>query len=316
MTGEDRVNDRAAPDDHSITPSPQSTLARRSSPMRALWRVLRIGLLAYLGIAVMLMFMERSLIFFPMKYPSGDWEYQPPGAEDVEFTADDGTRLHGWFATHEDPLAVILFAHGNAGNITHRTDVLQRLHHDLHCTVLLFDYRGYGKSEGRPNEDGVLRDGRAARDYLAQRAGVVNDELVLMGRSLGTAVAVDLAADGGARALVLYSAFPSMPDVAAYHYPWLPVRWLMRTRLNSVDKIQNYHGPLLQAHGEEDEIITVELGRRLFDAAPMQNKQWFTLGASSHNDPPPAAFYVALRHFLTDLPLPHHADEAPADPVR
>lgn len=270
------------------------------SGKRLAWRLLRIGVFAFLGFIAVLMLFERSLIFFPTKYPGGYWELRPAGAEDVSFTAADGTKLHGWYAAHDDPLAVVLFAHGNAGNITHRADLLERLHQDLHCTVLMFDYRGYGKSEGSPSEAGVLQDGRAARDFLAQRAGVALDELVLMGRSLGTGVVVELAARDGARGLVLYSAFPSLPDVAAHHYPWLPVRWLMRTRLDSISKIQHYHGPLLQAHGEEDEIITADLGRRLFEAAPMEQKEWFTLGASSHNDPLPETFYVALEEFLKD----------------
>jgi len=267
------------------------------------WRVLRIAILAYLGILIVLLMLERSLIFIPTPYPVGYWNGKPTGVEDVQFTAADGTKLHGWYAAHDDPLAVVLYAHGNAGNITHRIDVLERLHHDLHCTVLLFDYRGYGKSEGKPSEAGVLQDGRAARDWLAERAGVARQDLVLMGRSLGTSVAVDLAAEAGARGLVLYSGFPSLRDVAAYHYPWLPVRWVMRTRLDCIGKIQNYHGPLLQAHAEQDEVITVELGRQLFEAAPMQQKTWFTLGASSHNDPPPAAFYKAVREFLTSPQL-------------
>jgi hypothetical protein len=93
-----------------------------------------------------------------------------------------------------------------------------------------------------------------------------------------------------------------MPDVAARHYPWLPVRWLMRTRLESISKIRNYHGPLLQAHGEQDEIIAADLGWRLFEAAPMEHKQWLSLGASSHNDPLPDSFYAALQEFLTDMP--------------
>lgn len=268
---------------------------------RALRRLLWICALALVGMVAVLMALERSLIFFPMQYPAGYWHLQPAAAEDVWFTAADGTRLHGWYAGHEDPAAVLLFAHGNAGNITHRADIIERLHQDLHCTVLMFDYRGYGKSEGKPSEAGVLQDGRAARDWLAQRAQVAPDDLVLMGRSLGTAVAVDLAAHDGARGLVLYSAFPSMPDIAAHHYRWLPVRWLMRTRLDSRSKIANYHGPLLQAHGEEDDIIPASLGRQLFEAAPMQQKQWFTLGNSSHNDPIPEAFYVALRRFLAEL---------------
>ncbi len=267
------------------------------------WRLLRIPVLAYLGILMVLLLLERSLIFIPTPYPAGNWQEQPDDVEDVQFAAADGTKLHGWYAAHDDPLAVVLYAHGNAGNITHRIDVLERLHRDLHCTVLLFDYRGYGKSEGKPSEEGVLQDGRAARDWLAERAGVAKQDVVLMGRSLGTSVAVDLAAEAGARGLILYSGFPSIRDVAAYHYPWLPVRWVMRTRLDCIGKIQNYHGPLLQAHAEQDEVITVELGRQLYEAAPMQQKTWFTLGASSHNDPPPAAFYEALRQFLIGLPL-------------
>lgn len=271
-----------------------------------MWRLLRVGLFAYVGIIVLLMLFEQSLIFFPSKYPAGYWELQPPGSEDVFFTAADGTRLHGWYAAHEDPLAVVLFAHGNAGNITHRADVLQRLHEDLHCTVLVFDYRGYGKSEGSPSEAGVLQDARAARQWLVERAGTAPADLVLMGRSLGTGVVVDLAARDGARGLVLYSAFPSMPEVAARHYPWLPVRWLMRTRLDSASKIGDYQGPLLQVHGEDDEIITADLGRQLFEAAPMQHKQWLMLPASGHNDPPPEKFYRALEEFLTSLQQAGH----------
>lgn len=268
--------------------------------MKRSWllRLIRIPLFCYVGIVLALMLLERSLVFLPTRYPGGDWQAKPAAAEDVFFQAADGTRLHGWLAVHDEPTAVVLYAHGNAGNITHRSDTLQRLHHDLGCTVLMFDYRGYGKSEGRPSEQGVLLDGQAASDLLARRAGVARSDLLLMGRSLGTAVAVDLAARDGARGLVLYSGFPSLPEVAARHYPWVPVRWLMRTRMNSLAKIQNYHGPLLQAHAAADEIITEELGRQLFEAAPMDQKTWFTLGNSTHNDPPPETFYVAVRQFI------------------
>lgn len=265
---------------------------------------MRVLLFAYVGILVLLLLFERSLIFFPSRHPAGLWQLQPPWAEDVSFTAADQTRLHGWYAAHDDPLAVVLFAHGNAGNLTHRVDVLQHLHRDLHCSVLMFDYRGYGKSEGRPSEAGVLQDGWAARDWLAERSGVDPSDLVLMGRSLGTGVVVDLAARDGAGALVLHSAYPSMPDVAARHYPWLPVRWLMRTRLDSASKIGHYDGPLLQVHGDQDEIIPAELGRQLFDAAPSEQKQWLTFRGIGHNDPPPETFYAALREFLSGLSKP------------
>ncbi len=281
--------------------APTSGNALGGAPLGRIWRLLRLLVVVYLGIVVLMIVLERSMIFYPMPYPQGDWENLPAGVEDVEFAAGDGTQLHGWYAPHDDPLAVVLYAHGNAGNLTHRRDVLQTLHRDLDCTVLLFDYRGYGKSGGKPDEAGVLLDGRAARDHLAELAGVDADAVVLMGRSLGTAVAVDLAAGEGARAVVLHSGFPSLPDVAACHFPWLPVRWLMRTRFHSLARIQDYHGPLLQAHGESDEIIPAELGRQLFAAAPMEHKRWVSLGPRGHNDPVPQEFYDVLREFLTDL---------------
>ena len=139
----------------------------------------------------------------------------------------------------------MLFCHGNGGNITHRVDALKMLHRRAGVSVLIFDYRGYGRSEGKPSEAGVLADARAARAWLAAREKIAEADVVLMGESLGGAVAVDLAARDGARALVLESTFSSLPDVAAYHYPWLPVRWVMRTRFDSAGKIGDYHGPLL-----------------------------------------------------------------------
>ena len=150
------------------------------------------------------------------------------------------------------------------------------------AAVLVFDYRGYGKSEGKPDEPGVLADARAARTWLAEKAGVAENRIVLMGESLGGAVAVDLAADG-ARALILENTFSSMPDVAAYHYPWLPVRLLMRTQFNSVAKIRSYHGPLYQSHGDRDSIVPLQLARRLFDAAN-EPKRFLLVEGADHND--------------------------------
>jgi fermentation-respiration switch protein FrsA (DUF1100 family) len=143
-----------------------------------------------------------------------------------------------------------------------------RLYRDrLNASVLVFDYRGYGKSEGTPSEAGLLADARAARRWLAARTGVAERDIVVVGKSLGGGVAVDLAAKDGARALILESTFPSLPEVAAHHVPWLPTHWLMNTRLNSVAQIGNYHGPLLQSHGDADRTIPYEMGRKLFDAA-------------------------------------------------
>jgi len=263
-------------------------------------RWIALGLIAYLSLVVILMIFEESLIFFPSRYPAGDWEPRAIEPEDAWFQAGDGTRLHGWYVPAEEPRAYVLFCHGNAGNLSHRAGMLQVLHEHVGVAVLIFDYRGYGRSEGKPNESGILADARAARDWLAQRANIDPGDVVLMGRSLGGAVAVDLAAEDGARALVLESTFSSLPDLAAYHYPLFPVRWLVRTRLDSAAKIGRYRGPLLQSHGDADTIVPFHFGWRLFEAAN-EPKHFVTIPGRDHNDPQPRSYYDELIAFLDGL---------------
>ena len=241
--------------------------------------------------------LERSLIFYPEPYPQGDWQPAGLNHEDAWFAADDGTRLHGWFLPHPRPRAVVLYLHGNAGNITRYAPELRELQgrHDL--AVMTFDYRGYGRSEGKPSEAGILRDARAARSWLANRTGLAETDIVLVGRSLGGGVAVDLAANDGARGLVLASTFSSLPDVGSHLVPWLPARWIMSQRLNSLAKIPHYRGPLLQSHGDADELVPYELGRRLFDAAAGE-KQFVTISGGGHNDPWSEEFHARLDEFL------------------
>jgi fermentation-respiration switch protein FrsA (DUF1100 family) len=164
----------------------------------------------------------------------------------------------------------------------------------------MFDYRGYGRSAGSPSEAGVLADARAARDWLAKRAQIEPQQVVLMGESLGGAVAVDLAAADGARALILENSFNSLPDVAAYHFPWLPVRWLMRTRFDSASKIGRYHGPLLQSHGQPDHVVPYAFGVKLFEAAN-EPKRFITYPGFDHNDGRPPAYFDELRKELEKL---------------
>lgn len=279
------------------TSQPAQPVPQRSSTW---WRIVRALLVGYLLILLMMIWLENSLIFFPSKYPAGQWT--PPGLEfeDADFTAADGTKLHGWYLPAENPQAVILFCHGNAGNVTHRDDVLLDLPRHVNASLLVFDYRGYGKSEGSPNEAGVLADARAARAWLAKRSGVTERDIVLWGESIGGAVAVDLAAEDGARGLILENAFTSLPDVAAHHYPWLPVRWLMRGQLNSLGKISRYHGPLLMVHADSDSVVPHAFGQRLF-AAANEPKRFITQPNADHNDPRNDAFWKALRQFIMSL---------------
>ena len=147
--------------------------------------------------------------------------------------------------------------HGNAGNVADRVGSLSILNQSHQLSVLMFDYRGFGKSEGKPSEHGLYMDARAARKWLAQRAGCKEADIIVMGRSLGGAVAVDLAAKDGAKALVLASTFTTMPEVAKQHAKLLPTGLLMTQRLDSLSKIRNYSGPLLQSHGLDDQLLSL-----------------------------------------------------------
>lgn len=264
------------------------------------FRLARIVVIPYIVVVLLLMGFEERLIFPAFQSPHDNWQPQGLPIEEVSFKSLDGVALHGWYVPHATPVAVILFAHGNSGNITHRTHALRKLH-AAGASVFIFDYRGYGRSEGSPNEAGVLMDARAARAWLAERAQVKESEIVLLGESLGGGVAVDLAAGEGARGLILESTFTSLPDVAARSMPWIPVHWLMRNRLDSRAKIGKYHGPLLQSHGDRDEVIPYALGEQLF-AAANEPKTFLTLPGASHNARDSAMYDELLARWLKELP--------------
>jgi fermentation-respiration switch protein FrsA (DUF1100 family) len=234
-------------------------------------------------------------------YPaSGPWpdELQPPGLrhEDVHFSSADGTRLHGWYCPADEPRAAVLYMHGNGGNITFLWPELRLLTEKLHVTVLAFDYRGYGRSEGTPDERGLLADARAARRWLAEKEGIAESEIVLYGRSLGGGVAVDLAAKDGARALILESTFTSLPAVANDVLPLWP-GLIMVSRYNSLAKIGDYRGPLVMAHGDADELIPFEHGQRLF-AAANEPKQFVRIKGEGHNWALPEYYVERLDNFF------------------
>ena len=234
--------------------------------------------------------LERSLLYQPSSAEVGDWKPPPEiGFEHCDFRAKDDTWLYGWFLDHPERRAVVLFMHGNGGNVAMWAPSLQYLVERHRAAALVFDYRGYGRSEGHPTEQGLLQDARAARKWLAERTGVTEQSVVLMGQSLGGGVAVDLAAEDGARGLVLVSTFTSAPDVAAHHMPWLPVHLLMTQRYNSLDKIKQYHGPLLMCHGDADRVIPFEQGERLFAAAPTKNKYFIRHPGDDQN-------FLLIRH--------------------
>jgi fermentation-respiration switch protein FrsA (DUF1100 family) len=244
--------------------------------------------------------LDELLLFYPTRYPDGDWKPNGLTFEDVWFRAEDGTRLNGWYCSCDNPRAIVLFAHGNAGNLSHRISRMRYLQKDLRAAVFIFDYRGYGRSEGIPTVEGILKDARAARSWLARRAGGKDSQIVLMGRSLGGAVVVQLAAESPARGLVLESTFSSFKDVAAHHFPRLA--WLVPDDiLNSAAQIARYKGPLLLSHGDRDGTVPYTLGLKLFHAAH-EPKSIVTIHGGDHNDPQSAEYYKRLDRFFDTLP--------------
>jgi fermentation-respiration switch protein FrsA (DUF1100 family) len=246
--------------------------------------------------------LDELLLFFPSKYPDGNWKPDGLKFEDAWFNAPGGPKLHGWFCPADHPRAVLLFAHGNAGNLSHRAAWMKFFQEQLHVTALIVDYRGYGRSEGTPTVEGILQDARAARKWLAGRAKVEEKQIVLMGESLGGAVVADLAGTDGARGLILQNTFSSLRDVAMVHYPRLA--WLVPAgKLDSAARIAKYKGPLLQSHGDADRTIPFDLGRKLFDAGPGP-KQFYRIPGGDHNDPVPAEYLRRLDRFIGDMPGP------------
>ncbi len=251
--------------------------------------------------------LENLLVYRPRRH-SADWRPPPDGhVEDVVVPLPDGTHIHAWWCPVEgwEPgRGAMLYCHGNAGNLSHRGAGIGHWQRELGQAVLIFDYPGYGKSEGRPTEAGCYAAADAACDWLVQAQQIPAERLLLYGGSLGGGVAVDLAARRPHRALLLLATFDSMPGVAQQLYPWLPVRWVMRNRFDSVTKIRNCRRPVFIAHGDRDRLIPPALGRRLFEAAN-EPKSFFTLQGRDHHDPPGADFWEALREFLrTRAPLP------------
>lgn len=259
-----------------------------------------IGLaVIYLMLLGLLLFFERWLVFPASRYPEGDWDPPNLAFEDVWFEAEDGTKLHGWYVPRDNPRGYALYAHGNGGNLSHRWGTYKSLTRDHGLAIFAFDYRGYGRSEGSPNEAGILADGRAAQAWLARRASIPPDQIILMGESLGGAVAIELASTVGARVLVLEKTFTSLPDVAAAHLPIFPIRWLMRARFDSASKIGRYKGPLFQVHGDIDGIVPFDSGRRLFEAAN-EPKRFLVVPGQDHNDALPREYHETLESFLRE----------------
>lgn len=218
------------------------------------------------ALRLLLLMFERANLYFPYRKIEAT-----PGEigltyEDVTITTSDGVAIHGWFVPAAGSRRGILFFHGNAGNISHRLDTL-RIFHDLGLNTLIIDYRGYGRSKGRPSEKGIYRDAEAAYDYLASRPELDGDSLVAFGRSLGGAVAVELATRKKPAALIVESAFASTAAIGKELLPFLPVGALVTQRYDSLARVGSLTLPKLFIHSRDDEMIPFSHGEKLYGAA-------------------------------------------------
>ncbi len=234
------------------------------------WYIIRYVMLAvgtvYLGVTAVMFFMQSRFVFAPTRRIEETPESIGLSYEQVMFRADDGSPLAGWFVPVENERGTVLFCHGNAGNISHRLEIISILH-KLGFSTFIFDYRGYGESGGRTSEKGTYRDAESAWRWLTVTMNIPSERIVIMGRSLGGPIAAWLAREHTPKALILESTFSSMPDMGAALYPWLPARFLSRFKYPTIEYVRDIRCPVLVVHSPVDDLVPFELGQRIFDAA-------------------------------------------------
>ncbi|MCP4254586.1 MAG: alpha/beta hydrolase [Candidatus Scalindua sp.] len=234
-------------------------------------------------------FIENNLIY----HPNRSNDITTPDAvgieyDDATFRTEDGLNLNGWFipgrkSSPDDELHTLLWFHGNSGNINRRLDNIKMLHDRVPVNVFIFDYRQYGRSEGKISEKGTYLDAKAALAYLYFRNDINNEKIIFFGRSLGSAVAVELAVKDNCRALILETPFTSIKEMAKKLYPFLPFAFLLKTKYDSLSKIGNIRVPTLIMHGDKDELVPIEQGKILFEKAN-EPKEFYTIPGAMHND--------------------------------
>jgi hypothetical protein len=248
---------------------------------RMVFLVISSLVLVYVLLIAYVYVKQGSMLFFPLK----EIETTPLAIgfdyQEVTLRTKDGVDISAWYIPAEDTRGFVLFCHGNAGNISHRLDSI-RIFHNLGLGVLIFDYRGYGRSKGTPDEEGTYRDAEAAWDYLVNSLHVAPERIILFGRSLGSAVAAEIALRKQTGALIMESGFTSVPDLGSSFYPYLPVRLLSKYRYASIEKVGKIKMPKLFIHSPEDEIVPYEQGRRLFESAS-EPKEFLQL-TGGHNE--------------------------------
>ncbi len=279
-----------------------ATTTKTDRPRTNWRRFIVVIAVTYGGICLVLIFLENLLLFHPTSAAS-DWRQPPtdPAPEDVWLHTADGTLVHAWYFRSPTAEGALLYCHGNAGNLSHRGSAAVDLMTTLNLSVLVFDYPGFGRSEGAPSEASCYAAGLAAYDWLTEQ--VRGDKIVLYGNSLGGGIATELALTKPHRTLVLAKTFTSIPDMAQSKFPFLPARYLVRSRFDNLAKIAQCPRPVFVIHGDQDTLIPFSQGERLF-AAALEPKGFFPIPGGGHNDEFPADCRASLAAFLHKIAAP------------
>lgn len=236
--------------------------------------------LVLLGVNVFIYLKQPRMVFFPLKEIEQTPDQWGLHYEPVTLKSTRGIRISGWYLPVEHADRVLLFFHGNGGNISHRRESIE-IFHRLGLNVLIIDYQGYGNSEGMPGEQAMYDDGRAAFDYLVSDRKFKKENVVVFGRSLGGAVAVRITAEKQPGAAILESTFASVPDVASYYFPVMSKFIVSRYRFNSLAQVKKIHCPLLVLHSKQDDVIPFMSGVKLYNGA--NNPRTFVELVGDHN---------------------------------
>jgi len=236
---------------------------------------------AYWGLGLILYFMQPTFLYRPVR----EVPYTPDELgldfESVVFKSGDGLLLSGWYIPAENAKLTVLFCHGNGGNMFHRLDSIN-IFCNLGLNCFIFDYRGYGSSEGKPGEEGTYLDVMAAYKWLTEEKKVSPADIIIFGKSLGGSIAAQLASKVEAGALIIESAFTSYVGIGRKFYPYMPVRWFARFSYKTIDYIRDVHCPVMIIHSRNDEIVSFEFGLELYEAA--NEPKEFVEIFGGHND--------------------------------
>ena len=247
-----------------------------------IWRIIILLAASYVVLGMLLYLLQSRFVYYPTSQIVGTPNEIGLSYEDVTFSTKDGVKMSGWFVpANDDGASVVLFFHGNGGNISSRGEMLQLLNM-AGASTFIVDYRGYGKSEGSPSEQGTYLDAEAAWRYLTEDRKIAPDQIVIYGRSLGGAIAANLAKDVSPRGLVLDSAFISAADMAADHYWIFPVRLMIRFKYDTLEYLGRVKCPVLFIHSRDDDLVPFKHGQQLYDSAG-EPKDFIEL-EGGHND--------------------------------